>query len=580
VETSHFYDFAKLRVQRKGLLEEVLRGESLPLNTVESAQTLRMLFAICRKKEARDILGTPSRLLSKAHILRLYNMAEDAIQKADTITTKNAVSTQYRCMFSRSECKIGNGEAIKDIEFQSRFRSSNHHEVKAGRGVLNPAKLIVVDHDDHASLQDKVLFLMKEDLSSIENACWKSIEQFKGAKRSLELAREAYLSAYPDPFVAGARILHEHKLGRKMWQLHQKQFYEYAEATKRIDWKPKTPSLAAVLDLPPFADDVSDLFANLKVSVYETFFVEFYLPKAVIEAAEILFLIYTGWNPDTVISITPRDIQRGADYFDMVSIKSKNGQLHSKRVIRRENPRFYELIELLLWHNKNIDEFWVRADSSLFATWSLKNQRYAFRTMSDSMHIQYLVEPYGLPHFAKKQLRDQAANILYLTTNDPFLVKEHLGQGDIHAILAYLNQHVIRVLSEANIRRFQDRMAATIVWTAGGDQAVEKRGFKKSDVDSHLLFPVGDQGTESQALCDQWISSLGTMKLRIGLGEIEYLKFQINYYTENLQRLKQNNPKRFLLYHVPRLVFCAALTEIVRHSQFAHLLESNRFPQL
>lgn len=580
METSHFYDFAKLRVQRKGLLEQVLRGESLPFNAVESAQTLRMLSAICRKREAREILGTPSKLLSRAHILRLYTLAEDVIDKADTITAKNAVSTQYRSMFSRSECKIGNGEAIKEIVFHSRFKSRNHNEVKAERGVLNQAKLIVAEHEDHASLHDKVLTLMKDDLSSIEEACWKSIENFKSAKRALALAREAYLSAYPGPSVSRTRVKHEHRLGRKMWELHRERFFHYAEVTKRIDRSAKTLSLASVLDLPPFADVVSDLFPLLKVTAHEAFFVEFYLPRAVIEAAEVLFLIYTGWNPDTVISITPRDIQTGADYFDMVSIKSKNGQLHSKRIVRREHARFYELIELLLWHNKNVDDFWVRDDASLFATWSLKKLKHVFRTLSDSYHVQYLIEPYGLPYFAKKQLRDQVANILYLTTNDPFLVKEHLGHGDIHAILAYLNQHVIRLLSEANIRRFQDRMAATIVWTAGGDQEIERRGFKKSDVDSHLLFPVGDQGTDSRAQCDQWISSLGTMKLQIGPAEVEYLRFQINYYAENLQRIKQNNPKRFLMYHVPRLVFCAALSEIVRHSKFAHLLESTTFPQL
>lgn len=572
----HEYDFDDLGVARGGFFEQALCDMAFPLNTVISQQTLRMLRITSESEEAKSILNSPSSELKGHDIIRLSELVEDYIESIESIVEKNTVSTQYRRVFARADIKLGNDEVVRDIPFTSRFSSRQGIEGKLALGLINQESLIMVDHHDEDTLQRNILSMMRQDLNKIEDACWATIETYKSARARLVNLKKQQGKDLEESCLNVSNF--DKSLMFKLNKLEGNEYYRYEKVAKLIDWKSKSSIIRNVLSLAGqnmkfTAKAVAKEMSHLPLHLHESFYLEYFMPRVVVEAAEVIFIIKTGWNPDPVISITVNNIKKGRGYYEIHSVKSKNNQIHNKRVFKRENQRFYELIELLQSHNKNVNKYWKRQDDSIFVTWSSKKNQYEFRVLKDRQHLELLINPYGLDYFSKKQIRDQVANILYLETNDPFLIKETLGHANVKTTIIYLNQHAIRIMSEANIRRFQDRLAATIVWAVGNSAGMKRYEIDVLDVDDRLLFPVGDNSSKKNPICDQWITSLGEMEFTVGIAEIEHLQWQIKYYQENMTRLKQNNPKHFLLYHVPRILFSVALQEVVMNSKYSVYLD-------
>ena len=588
---THQYDFGELGIARGGLLEAALIDAPLPLDVTISNQTRLMLVSLCTHPEGRSILGTPLEDLGGKDIRRLYNLIEDHIETVDTITDKSTASIHWRKLISRSGIFLGSGEVVCEVIFETRFPSRNNSECKS-KGVLNSQRLVMTPHEDEETLHDELLGAMKQDLNLIEEACWETVESYKKAtSRHKSLRNEALKDwdlwkkeYYRSAHRSGDNTSFEKKLTYKLATLHLQRFYTYQALDERMRLKGSTIVMKAwgLRGANLFSSgrrgenggqEPAPELSKLDVDLMDQFSVSYYMPPPVVEAAEVLFLIYTGWDPDVVISITAENVVKSRGCFEIQSVKSKNNQVFFKRVFEVDNPRFYELIGLLIEHNKNVDRWWVRNNPSLFVHRIKRNKRHIFSTGGDSQHKRFLIRPYGLQDFSKKQLRDQVANIQYLETHDPFLVKETMEHGDLLMTQGYLNQHIIRIINEANIRRFTDKLAATIVWAVSGAETLEARGMTVADVDDRLLFPAGENDAQKHSICDDWIASSGTKPFEVGMAEIEHLKWQTKYYASHAARLKSSNPKRFLLYHVPRMLFCAAMKEFVKNSKYSFLLD-------
>jgi hypothetical protein len=192
--------------------------------------------------------------------------------------------------------------------------------------------------------------------------------------------------------------------------------------------------------------------------------------------------------------------------------------------------------------------------------------------MKDGFEKHYIAKPFGLPLFSKKQFRDHVSTIKYLIEPDPFKLKEDLDHKAMSTTVGYINHVIIKLLHRSKVKRFMDKLGATIVWAVGGSQEVEKHGMTIEQIDDRLLFPTNNY-SQKNTICDKWVESMGALTLKIGRREIEHLKYQVNYYTEHFLALKQNNPRQFLIYEVPRILFCIALQELIRTSPYCYLLD-------
>jgi len=563
-------DFDDLNIDRHGFLEDVLREyEGVTLDRYIYNQTVLCLNALKYDNRAVAILSSPANSLRQQDILYLFEAIEDHISTL-AIKHKNAASTQYRHIFLRTGVRLGNGDPINDVPFISHFHSCHSIAFKTENGVLNQDRLILIDHSNDTELQDKVLTAMKEDLAEIEVACWDIISKFLVVRRHhcelISLIQGCLDQS--DIQVSEDQVEHDN-LYKVLYKIESKKLYRYKNLAQRV--LDRGEEIASVFGC---AANGFEEFRKIPHLSHEEYFAAYYLPKAAVEAIEVLFIIYTGWNPDSVISISEKNIIRHHGQFEIHSVKSKNDQLLQTRVLKTEKPKFHEAIELILENQENVKRYWKRSSDSIFATWSSTKYRLLFRTLTDGQHIKYIIKPYGLNHFSKKQLRDQVANIVYLETNDPFYIREFLGHASLQTTIGYLNQHVVRILNEANIRRFQDRLAATVIWTVSGNDEVVKRGLNLKDIDSRLLFPVGRNHRGADALCDRWIRCLGKFKFTIGRDEIAHLNWQRKFYLMNMARLKSENPKGFLVNHLPRILFAIALFEYVKCSPYSNLLDT------
>jgi len=572
-------DFDALKIQRKGLLEDALTEITQPLQASVANQTVRMVELHKNNPVVIKILGTRTDHLKVQDIVRLYDEFENTIKKTGSISveTQNTVSTQYRSIISKCSGLLIAGANVKSVRFKSCFISHMSGKgklaaakKKAGKSMLNEERLSTIKHDDTESLRAGLLAAATEDLNSIENACWEAVKSYKETRDYHRNLLQQYRDQ-PIPKTLHWKTDPAKALGFKLVELERKNFFQLDGFRKLMTPNYKGTVAVAfglMCGYPKVYNPFSPRWDTSQVSIRDYIYCSYYLPRVVIIAAQILCHIKTGWNVSTVADLTQRHILTKLGYFVINSVKSKTNDSDSYKVYKSSNPEFYELIEMIIEHNLNIDKYWRREHESIWVGWSTDRNNYDFRVMSDGLEVEYIAKPFGLPNFNKSQFRDQVNGIEYLKDLDPFKVKERLGHKDINTTLVYLNHLVLRLLHRSNIKRFMDRLAATIVWVVGGTQAVNDHGMALAEVDERILFPVGGNGAGQPNICDNWINSLGTCEIKIGRAEIEHLKYQIELYKEHYLTLRQGNPKAFVMFHVPRMLFCSALAELVRNSPY------------
>lgn len=309
-----------------------------------------------------------------------------------------------------------------------------------------------------------------------------------------------------------------------------------------------------------------------RVSVRQWVLCDYFIPAIAMASIEILFHLYvrSGWNSDSIIALCAEGVTKKRGSYLLESLKGKTDQEFEFEVYRTTDPKLYNLVVLLLENAKNIKKFSKIRVDSLF---SVLDSHGEFRLVMDNRQLLYITVPCGISHFSRKQIRDQLANIHYLENNDPFYVREMLGHSDLNTTLDYLNQHAIRILNENNLRIFQDKLAATIVWAVKGDEGALEHNIDNDLIDEQLLFPVGTNAAQRSCISDEWIKVLGSKRFVIDNNLVDHLNWQVNYYSVYSGELKQNNPKAFLMYHIPRMLFCAALKEVINNSKYRYLLK-------
>lgn len=586
---SRILDFTAYGISRKGFLEDALNDSIWPQHFCIVNQTLRMIECHKNNPLVIQILSTPTSQLTPKQIIHLYETFETTISNNPNISqeARNTVSSQYRNMLSKCSMKLINGESVKSIRFRSKFFSHigavgrlAASKKKLAKSLLNEDRLGSLAHDSAESLRINMHQMAQDDLTSINDVCWEAINAYKSIrdlhKNLLDRYRDEpcpqhyFWSTKPD-LSLGLKLAELVRIG-----FHTSEGFQFLNESQKNKSQKKS-NINRTLKLEHAFKFVQNPFFQRwrhKVSAYEYFSCLFYMPRVVMEAAKCLLLTYSAWNVGTLCALTPRHFIKRSGYYIINSVKTKTNTTESIKVFIRTQPALYGLIDLLLEHNANVDKYAKRLNDNVWVTWStnLRNE-IIFRVSKTSLENNYISSPFGLNKFSKKQLRDQVATVRYLEEPDPFKLKELLGHRDVNTTIVYLNHLVLRLMHQSHVKRFMDRLATTIVWAVGGNQAVSQRGMALEEIDDRLLFPLGDSAGSKTALCDLWVDSMGAMKIKIGEAEIGHLKWQIAYYSEYSLSLKQDNPKRFIMYHVPRIIFCTALAEIVRHSPYCSYLD-------
>lgn len=575
-------DFAAVGVERHGLLEESLVAGALPLHHSVFNQLRRMLQEL-KGTPTLNVLSKKTEVLSREDITALFRGIEDAIEASPGISTgsRNSVSAERRRVFTQSPKSLASGDKVSALRFTSRFPSHMGTigrelaaQAKNKKSLINEGMLIASEHSDEESLRNGVLEAMSTDLARIETACWNTIELYIATRdEHRRLLRQYKDAATPKTFPW--QLHPERAMGLKLAELERQGAFS-AKGMRRLIEATSPKSFIDAFSLP---DELRLSALNspfrtrwgFKIGWHEIFSCSYFMPRVVMEAAEILMVIKTCWNVGPVAALTSDNFVQRNGYYQIEGVKTKTGDALSIKIHRANDKNYYDLVTLLLEHNACVKSRVDTSDDTIWATWRKVKSVGTFGRSTSGEENKRIAVPWGLPRFSKKQLRDQVANIEWLRSMDPYHVRELLGHRSLAVTAVYLHQNVVRILSRANIKRFMDQLAATIVWTVFGEASVESKELKLADVNRRLLFPPpGRRDAKSKA--DEWIASCGTERIEIGMAEINHVKWQIKYYKDHADRLRQENPKGFLMFDLPRILFASALAQLLRESEYSSLL--------
>lgn len=601
-------DFKALRIERGGLLDDMLEAFPTPADHYEAQSMLRWIHWLVApeagklwdgiSKDSRRVLGTKGSKLTQADAIHLIDGLEKRLSKgAYTIRTKSGYVATFKthiiAAFARQE-KILRfpGRQVVQIARKNRGLLSDQPDVRAIDPANRPA-IINVAWGSPEEAREKAAAHLEDRLARVHAACNEEIDAFLDWRLFLENAGRDPLPAdmqhHVDTIIGVcsspkwlshwmktadladiARVIVAATSSRELYREAQ----DFAWRSKKYLFRisPAFPRLAErFLALIDWCGAVSNGPARLAWVALSAW----YVPRWVQLAIEIKIQAETGWNRATVRNLQADGISIRGSVVDLQAVKGKTGEMQYGGTDNADRHLLSGL-KLMLEHSHHVDAYWGREREGVFvAMVAKKDYRRVFGLGTEDELRKKFIAKHNLPHFTREQLRNQRMATRFLIYEDPHEIQASMGHADLATTSTYLRHSVISILNRANIAKFQRQLAVTIVWAVEGDDYVEKRGMDRGEVNRRLLFPISDHATAEQAMpatCDVWMAN-PTAPLTLDLLRIQHLARQRAYYAVHWQRLRAQAPDRFEHIHRPRIEFTAALWAVVSDSPYAALLE-------
>lgn len=600
-------DFKNLRIERGGLLDDMLESLPTPTDHHETQALLRWIQWLVApevgkrwdgiSKDSQRILGTNVSRLTQVDAIRLVDGLEDRLSKGEySIRTRSdyiaAFKTHIAAAFDRHG-KVLRFTAKSPIHVarQNRGLLSDQSDAGAIDSANRPA-IINVAWGSPEEARERAAAHLDDRLTRVHAACDDEIDAFLDWRSFLEEAGRdplpADLQRYADAIIGVssspkwlshwmqtadvadiARVIVAAARSKELYREAQ----DFAWRSKKYQFRisPAFPRLAerfpALIDWCGASGKGPARLAWVALSAW-------YVPRWVQLAVEIKIQAETGWNRATVRNLPAEGITIRGAVVELQAVKGKTGEMQDGGTDNADRHLLAGL-NLMLEHSRHVDAYWKRERQGVFVAMVLKKDNHrVFGVGTEEELRKKLIAKHDLPHFTREQLRNQRMAARFLTNEDPHEIQASMGHADLATTSTYLRHAVIKILNRANIAKFQRQLAATIVWAVEGEASVEKRGMDRSEV-NRRLFPLTDHATAEEAMpstCDVWMAN-PEMPLALDPLRIQHLARQRAYYATHWQRLRAQAPDRFELVHRPRIEFTAALWAIVSDSPYALLLE-------
>jgi len=576
-------NFSKLNVQRGGFLEQVIRDLPSPIHPLIARTFSSSLDFITSDITISSKLSTLVSSLNYSDIWLIYQHIEIYIK---TKNYKDPYALYIKAVqpFKGCHSTLSNGQLVRDIQFRTSFKynskdtrkliSERYDEGINDSEMAYPLSLILNDSKD--DLEQKSVKHLQTRLDRLSDVCieviqshLENVSKIKAFKN--ESLRSKYTSERIKTIVSKYeslkdkkfRVPEADKLSLYLSLIEEYELYKHQE----LEFKYSFSDLNYIHD---------DEFNRLHLKPVDFLLSDYYLPRNVVFACLLILLIETGWNPSTLLTLTKDRIDTSlVNKIKVVGIKTKTDQIQEylidKNIKGAAESWPYKCVHLLLDNFNNIERFSTGQLNSIFLC-KLNRTGLISNVFESISHIERDIEVFcnysKIPIFKLKDIRDQKINLEYMKSGkNPYTAMVLLGHKDLSTTSSYLNTNILRVLSEANINEFMRRLGDTILFAGGivanGDDCT---------INEKLLFPVSSYSDKS--IADEWINSIGKLKIIIGRPEIEHCAMQMQYYKESIPNLKDSNKERFLEFHIPRILFCIAMYKFILESEYRGVLRA------
>lgn len=305
------------------------------------------------------------------------------------------------------------------------------------------------------------------------------------------------------------------------------------------------------------------------------------LPNPVITSLFLALLCHTGWNPSSLCTLTLDGIIRQSDSsFVIQAYKRKTDDNTPLSEVNRAHKLAFKSLELLLWNRAQLEKLGLIsvADRRLWLGWCADGYKNIFDATS-SARLHAFSKRHGLERFSAQKIRPLKAALTYLPRRDIEAVRVLLGHQSLITTDGYLADSILFRLNEANMLEFQRRLETSITFSDGGERQVLARGLNPLDVDPQLIA-TGDGGycadtnsrhpdytADRSGPCPGVHCHAGAgcpnYKMSVDATSIEAALRTLEYYRSHWSDIFEQNPDGFRQFHIPRLMYIRALTDVV-----------------
>lgn len=596
VITNHL-DLNGFKLQHNSLLHAVIQSFPDPIFLPDYTLFKQVLNTLLYEdSRAAKLLSLSLNKLEIVDIKTLFILTEDHIQKelVDTGNYKSGTrpSMTFRRVLKYLQTPLGDGATIHDVKFSTKFKeppsSRNLISESVDVGCNDPehvAPISLLRANNSSVLTDKALDHLKSRSKRIEDACYDVINKYKMARSHLKGLERTKLpnnleNALEDTTLTGTSTrsalleLSESELLHFYVRFFTKHnLFDYSEFDKWYQSIDTLPSASQLCEHKYFKSLGLISNSDKKNYSYKDAVISLILSRKILPSLPILcirhlFQLQFKWNMATCNSITRHMITYTHDGAHIKGIKHKTSQEFSSHISQnalKENA-FFEAIQLLTDNSEYITQYWAFESDSIFIAISLfSNFPVAYRFKYIQIN-QRFITLYKLPYFTAEQLRDQVLNTHYLETQDIHSVQAVAGWDSLATASCYLNQKIIKTLSQANINDFMKQLESSIIWSIKGEKGIREIGLDAENINKKLLFPINTTQNSSISIADKWLNDNKT-PIVINNDRMNHTLRQSQFYKNNWLRLFTENEDNFIATHLPRILLCIALEKVIRNSE-------------
>jgi hypothetical protein len=597
-----FFDFEALNVSRGGLLEEALLATECPVGRTSIAALRRVLNQTPLPVRLPQILGTKVSDLGSAEIQELFQLIEDVIARKNNKSLYND-SINSRSILANCNIPLKDNRYIRNFRFSSRFEIPGRTDKSIWDELCVPSAddadlRVPISKQDFKNLEERnrnsynkiqktkafIISKCKETLDEHESLVRLILETKSHGAPNLDKRSEAALERGNVPAMK-RRVYEKMPFQDRLWIICNaiERFQSYKNLCAR------TLRLNGLTILYPLTANIDSNHELLATALSD-----YYLPRLAVTACSVLLALDSIWNSDALYSLTPPDIRPTKTGYHLNGLKGRGNQrqdfdindnqsleaeldiladsLDDAEITEREAVR---AIKLLLVNHERIKYFSGIQDAHLFASLNVgPTPESLFVYAVQDKAVREFCNHHNLPPLSMRDIRTIGAHAAYLRPNGGIhLANALLKHKSLSTTADYLRSSIINTLCDANIFRFMKKLQASILFACGRTDILKAQKIPDHFIDKDLLFPISPlQGESEDSLIDKWLDANGNMQLEIGPDEIHHCAAQYAFYRDNFFDLSVASPERFIKRHLPRIVTCIALRNVIRGSTHAALL--------